>query len=431
MRNVSWRRQPARIPWQTISNSAISGALAVLIVRNFLGTEKKIRQRIRADYAPGSQTFARTVGHLLGPPLLEGNRVRMLQNGEEIFPAMLAAICSAQRTITFENFVFSEGRISNAFAEALAERARAGVNVHFLQDALGCNSPRGSAMRLMERSGVEVEIFRFFELTQMNFRTHRKLLVIDGKVGFIGGVGISDDWEGDGQTRGLWRDTQYRIDGPVVAQAQQAFMDNWMQTRAEVLHGDDYFPELVPAGDALCQIFKSSASEGADSARLMFLLSVAAARESIRIANAYFIPDDLCRQTLVEACERGVKVEIITPGEDIDQQLVRQIGRARWGPLLRAGARFYEYQPARFHSKYMIVDDCWCSVGSCNLDNRSLRLNEEANLDVLDKAFATAHTAIFERDKELSREVSLADWHRRPTSEKVMGNLGGALRSLV
>jgi cardiolipin synthase len=284
-------------------------------------------------------------------------------------------------------------------------------------------------MRLMRRSGVEVEIFRFYELTQMNFRTHRKLLIIDGRLGFIGGVGISDDWDGNGQTRGLWRDTQYRIDGPVVAQAQQAFMDNWMQTRAAVLHGDDYFPELTKAGDDLCHVFKSSASEGAESARLMFLLSVSCARHSIRIANAYFIPDDLCRQTLVEACQRGVTVEIIAPGPDIDQQTVRMVGRARWGPLLDAGARYYEYVPARFHSKYLIVDGCWCSVGSCNLDNRSLRLNEEANLDVLNEPFAAAHSAVFEQDKQRSREISFAEWRHRPLAEKVRGNAGRLLRS--
>ena len=185
-----------------------------------------------------------------------------------------------------------------------------------------------------------MEIFRFYHLSQINYRTHRKLLTIDGRIGFIGGVGIADDWHGDGRTPGLWRDTQYRVEGPAVAQMQQAFMDNWMQTRAVLLHGDDYFPELDRAGTTKCQVFKSSASEGADSARMMLLLSIAAARKHIRIANAYFIPDDLCVQTLIEACRRGVKVEIITPGPDIDARVVRAVGKMRWPPLLKAGARF-------------------------------------------------------------------------------------------
>lgn len=408
--------------------SLISSGLTLLIVRNFFRTEKKIKHRIVVDYSVGEGAFERTVGHLLGPPLLEGNKVTMLQNGREIFPAMIAAIRGAHSTITFENFVFAEGRTSDEFAEAMAERARAGVKVHFLQDALGCNCLHGRAMNLLKRAGVEVEIFRFLD-TQMNFRTHRKLLVIDGRLAFIGGVGISDEWDGDGMTPRRWRDTQYQIEGPVVAQAQQAFLDNWMQTRASVLHGDAYFPELSAAGDETCQVFKSSANEGADSARLMFLLSVAAARKSVRIANAYFIPDDLCRQTLVEACQRGVQVEIITPGPDIDQQIVRMVGRLRWRPLLEAGARFFEYQPARFHCKYLIVDDCWCSVGSSNLDNRSLRLNEEANLNILDGSFARAHRKVFEEDKSRSREITFAKWRARRFSEKLQANIGCLFRS--
>jgi cardiolipin synthase len=416
--------------WEKLlGTSVLSGAAAVLIVRNFFETEKKIKCPIHTDYAAGDEVFERTMSHLLGPPLLKGNQVTILQNGEEIFPAMLKAIRSAERTITFENFLLKEGELWRRFARALAERARAGVKVHFLQDALGCNCLRGPEMKMLKHSGAQVEIFRFYQLSQFNFRTHRKLLTIDGRIGFIGGACIADDWQGDGLTPGFWRETHYQIEGPVVAQQQQAFMDNWMQTRATVLHGDAYFPKLDRAGTETCQVFKSSASEGADSARLMLLLSVAAARKNIRIANAYFIPDDLCLRTLVEACRRGVKVEIITPGPDIDAKAVRAVGKMRWPALLKAGAHFYEYMPARFHCKYMIVDDCWSSVGSANFDNRSLRLNEEANLNVLDKGFAARHTRIFEEDKSHSRRVTLADWRRRPLEEKLKGPAGLILRS--
>src|SRR4051812_23152549 len=227
---------------------AVSAAVAVLIARNFFSTEKKIQHKIVTDYAAGDATFKRMMSDLLGPPLLAGNCVEILQNGDEIFPAMLRAIGAAQETITFENFVFTEGRISDEFAEALAERARSGVQVHFLQDAWGCDKRDGRGIELMRRAGVHVEIFRAFKLTELNFRTHRKLLVLDGRVAFLGGIGINDGWLGDGMRPGQWRDTQYRVEGPVVAQAQNAFMDNWMQTRAEVLHGERYFPELAPAG---------------------------------------------------------------------------------------------------------------------------------------------------------------------------------------
>ncbi len=409
--------------------AALGGAVSVFIVRNFFGTEKKIKCPIRTDYAAGDEVFVRTMGQLLGPPLLEGNKVTILQNGDEIFPAMLEGIRSAKRTITFENFLLKEGEVWDQFATALAERARAGVKVHFLQDALGCDCLHGAEMKLLKRSGVEVEIFRFYQLSQMNHRTHRKLLTIDGRIGFIGGTGIADDWRGDGQTPGHWRELHYRLEGPVVAQVQQAFIDNWMQTRAVLLHGDAYFPSLERPGSVTGQVFKSSASEGADSARMMILLSTAAARRHIRIANAYFIPDDLCLETLVRACQRGVKVEIITPGPDIDAKTVRAVGKMRWPALLKAGAHFYEYQAARFHCKYMIVDDCWSSVGSANFDNRSLRLNEEANLNVLDEGFAARHIEIFEEDKGRSHRVTLSDWRRRPLEEKIKGAAGLILRS--
>ena len=414
---------------EILGASALSAFVTLFVSRNFFQTEKKIKHRITSDYGVGDGEFKRTMGQLLGPPFLEGNKVTILQNGEEIFPAMLAGIQSAERTITFENFLMKKGTISDRFAAALAERARAGVKVHFLQDAMGSDCVHGRAIALLEEAGVEVEIYRLLHLTNINCRTHRKLLTIDGKMGFIGGVGIADDWDGDGRTAGKWRDTHYQLEGPAAAQLQWAFTDNWMQVRAKVLHGNDYFPEIDTVGDEVCQVFVSSSGEGADSARLMILLSLAAARQSIKIANAYFIPDDLCRQTLIEACDRGVKVEIITPGPDIDAQAVRAVGKRRWPPLLKAGAHIYEYMPARFHCKYLIVDDCWASVGSANLDNRSLRLNEEANLNVLGGKFAAEHTKIFEEDKSRSRRITLEDWRNRPWREKVKGHAWSFMRA--
>lgn len=409
--------------------SLASGALGVLVARNFFETDKKIQHPLNPGYGVGDAPFCRTMSHLLGPPLLEGNKLVTLENGCRIFPAMLEGIASAQRSITFENFVFSEGEVSRRFARALAERARAGVKVHFLQDAMGCNCLRGADMNLMKHAGVEVEIFRYMNLTRFNQRTHRKILVIDGKVGFTGGAGIADAWDGDADKPDRWRDTYYRLEGPAVAQLQQAFMDNWMETRTVVLHGDDYFPPLEAVGNTTCQVFKSSASEGGENARLMVLMSIAAARKTVHIGNAYFIPDDLTRQTLVDACLRGVEVEIIVPGPLIDEKLARLVSRARWGPLLKAGARIYEYKPALYHCKYMVVDGCWSSVGSTNLDNRSLRLNAEANLNVHDADFAAVHEAIFAKDRALSHEITLKEWQRRPLKERMWGAVGQVLRT--
>lgn len=423
-------RPAAGIGFGTLAATAIvAGTAAVIFSRNFLETEKKLSQVIVTDYGVSDPPFTRTMSQLLGPPLLEGNRVTVLQNGSEIFPRMLEAIRAAEQTITFENFVLSDGYIARSFVDAFCERARNGVKVHFLQDAMGCNCLHGELMHKLEAAGVELEIFRYYNLTRFNHRTHRKLLVIDGRLGFVGGAGISDAWDGQGNQPDHWRDTQYEVEGPVVGQMQQAFLDNWVQTRSCVLHGDKYFPELPPKGNTCCQIFKSSVTEGADSARLMFLFSIAAARESIRIVNPYFIPDRLVLRMLSDALKRGVSVEIIAPSERIDQRVVRCVGRARWGQLLKDGARFFEFQPALLHCKYFVVDGCWVSVGSCNLDDRSLCLNEEANLNVWDRGFAQEHLRMFEEDKKRSAEITYRQWRRRPLQEKLVGHIAGVLRS--
>ncbi len=409
---------------------AVAGAAAgIFISRNFFDAEHRLSRRIDTSYGVGDQPFNRTMSHLLGPALVEGNEVRLLRNGREIFPAMLAAIRAAQCSITLENFRWSEGLITAQFADALGERAAAGVRVHFLQDAIGCQDSHGPSMRAVKNSRVELELFHGLKFTRLNYRTHRKLLVIDGRTGFIGGVGLDDAWNGDGTQPGHWRDTHYQVRGPVVAQVQQALVENWTQTRGVILHGDDYFPALDRAGEQTCQVFRSSESDTSGSVRVMLLFSIAAARRRIQIANAYFIPDDHIIATLVEARCRGVAIEIITPGEDIDKPLVRYASRARWEPLLAAGVRIHEFQPARLHCKYMIVDDCWLSVGSANFDNRSLRLNDEANLNVLDGDFARTHSAMFAEDLARSREITLAEWKRRPLWEKAIGNATTIFRS--
>jgi cardiolipin synthase len=213
-----------------------------------------------------------------------------------------------------------------------------------------------------------------------------------------------------------------------VAQLQSAFMDNWLKTQNCVLHGPEYFPDLPPVGSCRAQVFFSSPEEGSESARLMYLMSITCAAKSIRLASAYFVPDDLCVQSLVDAAKRGVKIEIILPGEHIDTNVVRRASRARWGPLLEAGVSIYEYQPTMFHCKVMIVDDAWVSVGSTNFDNRSFRLNDEANLNILDGDFARGQAAEFDLDKERARQVTLDEWKNRPLNEKLREHAAALLR---
>jgi len=412
-----------------VGATAAITAAATVFAKNFIAGEKKIKKRIRHQYGVRDPQFERVMSQLLGPPMVDGNEVRPLHNGDEIFPAMLEAIRGARRSITFETFIYWEGRMAERFADALAERAAAGVKVHVLIDGVGCNCINADAMRRMERAGVELEIYHIANIARANHRTHRKLLVIDGTIGFTGGVGIADEWAGDARTEDEWRDSHYRVEGPVVAQMQAAFLDNWMKTRAVVLHGDDYFPPLAKAGPHRCQMFKSSPMEGSESARLMFLLSICAAEHSIRIGNAYFVPDDLTTETLIEAARRGVEIDIITPGDHNDSATVRRASRERWGDLLAHGIRIHEFQPTMYHCKCMIIDGLWTSVGSANFDNRSFRLNDEANLSVLDEDFATAATAKFSEDLARSRQVTLEEWQDRPLTMKVIDGGATLLRS--
>ena len=261
----------------------------------------------------------------------------------------------------------------------------------------------------MKDAGVEIERYHplyWYNLGRMNNRTHRKLLVVDGQIGFTGGVGIADPWNGNAQDADHWRDSHYRLEGPAVAQMQAAFMDNWIKTSGKVLQGVEYFPALAPVGDALAQVFTSSPSGGGDSMQLMYLLSITAAEHTIDLAAAYFVPDELTRRAIRSALSRGVKVRVLVPGRKVDDLVVRQASRADWGELLQAGAEIYEYQPAMFHCKTMIVDSQLVSVGSTNFDNRSFRLNEEANLNVYDVAFAEQLEEVFEQDLKQSRRIS-------------------------
>lgn len=407
-------------------------ALSLLIALNLSTSERKIERRVGALYATGDPQFVRSMGALLGPQLVAGNRVAALLNGDEIFPAMLDAIRSARATITFETYIYWSGDIGRTFADELSERARAGVKVHVLLDWLGSGKIDESFLSEMESAGVEIckyHPLRWYNIGRMNNRTHRKLLVIDGRVGFTGGVGIADNWLGNAEDPEHWRDSHFRIEGPAVAQMQATFMDNWMKCRSLVLHGEEYFPALEAPGPSAAQVIHSSPFEGSEVVRLMYLLSIASARESILLSNSYFVPDDLSVRELVAARRRGVRVEIITPGGWIDTEIVRKASRWRWGPLLAAGAEIYEYQQTMYHCKVMIVDGIWVSVGSTNFDNRSFRLNDEANLNVLDAEFAVQQVEIFEADKARARRITLEAWRRRPMRERMVERLAALLQS--
>jgi cardiolipin synthase A/B len=418
--------------WRIGILTFLGTALAVLLVANFSLGDKVIDREVASHYTVEEPQFRRTINVLLGPQLLPGNQVQALVNGDQIFPAMLKAIRGAQKTITFETYVYWSGEIGGQFTEALAERSRAGVKVHVLFDAVGAGKIDKSHVRQLEQAGVEVKKYnplRWHSVARMNNRTHRKILVADGRIGFTGGVGIGDEWAGDAQDPKHWRDTHFRVEGPAVAQMQAAFVENWIETTGIVLHGADYFPALRQAGGQVAQFFVSSPGGGGESMQLLYLLSIAAAGEAIRLSASYFVPDDNEVRMLAQAARRGVSVQIIVPGPHIDNEIVRRASRASWGELLRAGVEIYEFQPTMYHVKVMIVDALWVSVGSTNFDTRSFSTNDEANLNVFDRGFARAQERIFADDLERSRRISLEEWEKRPWSEKLWEHSMGLLSS--
>lgn len=405
-----------------IATAAVLIGLGILLALNLTAAEKKITHSVEHAYAVQDPQFLRAMGVLLGPALVEGNRVDTLLNGDQIFPSMLEAIRSASKTITFETYIYWSGDIGRTFADALSERAKNGVKVHVLLDWVGSQKMDKESLASMRNAGVQVEQYHpvsWYTLHKLNNRTHRKLLVVDGRIGFTGGVGIADKWTGNAQDPEHWRDTHYRIEGPAVAQMQAAFMDNWTKIRGTVLHTEAYFPALQTAGSQYAQIFHSSIEGGAESMHLMYLLSIAAATKTIHLSMAYFAPDDIALAALIDAAKRGVKVQIILPGPHRDAELVQNASRAKWGALLKAGAEIYQYQPTMYHCKVLVVDGLWTSVGSTNFDNRSFRLNDEANLNVYDKDIAERQIADFGEDLKKSRKVTYEEWAARPWTEKV------------
>lgn len=421
----------SRTLWVAISVAVVTAA-GLLLVLNFSAGEKEINQQLTRLYSASDPQFMRAMGGLLGPGIVGGNQVQELLNGDQIFPSMLQAIRNAKKTITFETYIYWSGGIGSQFADALAERARAGVKIHVLLDWVGSGKMDDALLKQIETAGVDVRKFHkpaWYNLARLNNRTHRKLLIVDGTVGFTGGVGIAPMWEGAAQDADHWRDSHFRVAGPVVAQMQTTFMDNWIKVSGQVLHGDAYFPKLEAAGTSPAQMFFSSPSSGSNNMALMYHMALTAAEKTVDLSMAYFVPDVLSQQILISAVRRGVRVRLITPGPITDTKTVRAASRQTWGPLLAAGAEIYEYQPTMYHCKVMIVDNFMVSVGSTNFDSRSFRLNDEANLNIYDSAVATRQTAIFEDDLNKSRRVTFEEWTNRPLKKKAKDWLASVLSS--
>jgi cardiolipin synthase A/B len=426
------RRRAAkfRLGMQWILLIVLVGVLGLLL---YSSSARILKDPIVSTLDVGDPLFPGSIGPLLGAEFLDGNTIEPLINGKEIFPAMLDAIRKAEKSITLESYIWASGVVSDQFCAALIERAQHGVKIHALVDGAGNLKLKLSDVNRMKAAGIEFVVYgreRWYHLKlDLNHRSHRKLLIVDGKVGFTGGVCIDDTWLGDGDHPGVWRETQARITGPVVRQMQAVFATNWLQTTSRLLSGPDYFPETPRTGRANAHCFMSGPNEQPENARLSYLLAIASARKTIQLSHAYFVPDELAIEMLLAARQRGVKIEVIVPFKN-DSRSGRAASRSRWGRLLEAGVEFHYYLPSLYHCKLMIVDDTFMSLGSVNFDNRSFSINDEVNINVVDRATVRAFQRSFADDMAKSRPLTYDEFVSRPVYVKAGDHFFGIFRAL-
>jgi len=412
--------------------SAIAGyGLAITIAKS--SAPRRTLYELPHDFRVTDATFLPSA--LPGPPMTPGNAIEILENGEKIFPSMLAAIASAKKTVDFEAYIFWSGEVGDKFRDAFVEAASHGAEVRILLDALG--STRRKLKRedvdILQKAGCRVEFFHAgkpWKAWVVNHRNHRRVLVVDGKVGFTGGVGFADEWAGDAESPEHWRDTQVRVEGPAVRGLQRAFQENWSEVTGEPLVGDEFFPDLPAAGSLSAAVVPSSPLAAMSAAGRVYAISLAAASKEIWIANSYFVPDDETSSLLVSAVRRGVDVRIIVPSDEHnDVPATKVAGRGAFGRLLAGGVKMFEYQPTMFHPKTMVVDGIFSTVGSANFDERSFHLNEEINVFVYDKAFAEKMRESFERDLEKCQPYTYAMWKHRSLVKRFTEWVVGPIRS--
>jgi cardiolipin synthase len=405
--------------WLSVAGAAFL-AWVVLVFLFTPGINYHLSRRVSV----ADRRFLYTIQSTCQAPLHHGNGVRILTNACEYYPAMLEAIRGATGSINMELYIFQPGEIADQFIAALSERARHGVTVTIVVDAIGSFSLWGRPVARLRKAGCRIESYqriRWYSLARLNNRTHRELLIVDGRIAFAGGSGIADWWAFPGKHKRAWRDTMARIEGPIVAALQGVAAENWLECCGEILTGPEYFPDLEPVGDVTAFVVKSSPSDRATSSRVAFQLLMDGADHHVRISTPYFLPDRALRRALVRIAKRGVVLTVIVPSKHTDQRWVRLASRRMWGQLLEAGVRIYEYRGTMMHAKVLVVDGIWSVIGTTNMDNRSFEHNDEVNLAMCDREVAERLLADYQRDILDSEEVTLQQWRKRPLWEKIVG----------
>jgi cardiolipin synthase len=374
---------------------------------------------------PGSPEFGRLLESLTGSPVRRGNRVEVLRNGDQIFPAMIEAIESAQDTIDFSTYIYwTGGPVITGFGDALVERAAAGVEVSILLDAVGSWAKIDHGLvESLRTAGAKVEWFRppqWYSLNKTNNRLHRRLLIVDGHVGFTGGTGVGEEWTGDAQDPDHWRETHLRVEGPAVRDLTGGFQENWAETTQRILTGR-HLPELPGFDDGIdVQVTRSSATKGSSDIEELFYSAIVGARQRLWVTTAFFVPPDAFVDALCESADRGVDVRILVNGPEIDKEIVRRAGQRCYDTLLRGGVRIFEYQRTMLHAKTLLVDGAWASVGSNNFSNRSLALNSELSFSLSDERIVAQLEEHFGDDLESANEFDLTKWRSRPLSRRAV-----------
>lgn len=409
---------------------AILGALTLawfaLVVLFTPAIPYHLRRRLRLD----SPEYLHLLSSLSPAEVFAGNRIDVLKNGSSFYPAMVDAIAGATRSVNFESYIFHRGEIAERFINALAGCARRGVPVTLVVDAIGSFGLLGKPLRRLRDAGCRVYFYqglRWFRLHRLNNRTHREILVVDGRVAFVGGAGVSDWWAIPQDGQRPWRDTMARVEGPIVASLQGTFAENLLECCGEILAGDEFFPPQRSAGQSRVLVVKSSPSDRATVSRVLFQSLIECAERDISLTTPYFLPDTQIRRAMFEAVGRGVTLRVLVPGSKTDQRWVRIASRRMYGQLLEGGVRILEDPSSMMHQKLLVADGLWTVIGTTNVDNRSFEHNDEVNIAILDQDVAASCRQMFEDDLKDCHEVGLDEWRRRPLWEKAIGRIAWIL----
>jgi cardiolipin synthase len=384
----------------------------------------RIDYRVSTPLRPDSDQFLHVIQASCQASLHSQNRVEVLTDGTQFYPAMRDAILTARSSINLEAYIFQPGQAVDMLIDAMIARAREGVTVRLVVDAIGSAGLRGRSARRLREAGCDVQFYqrlRWYRLHRFNNRTHRELLIVDGRVAFAGGAGVADWWFMPVGKEPAWRDTMARIEGPVVTALQGVFAENWLECGGEIMTSFGDWPRLEPAGTAEAMLVKSSPSDRATTSRVFFQMLIDGAVWSVDISTPYLLPDRALRQSLVRAARRGVVVRLIVPGVVTDQRLVRLTSRRLYGELLEGGVRIHEYRPGMMHVKALMVDGTWAVLGTTNIDNRSFEHNDEVNVAFRDSAVTSRLNRDFQSDLAASDEVTLDVWRKRSRVEKALG----------